>query len=337
MSSDQNALCSCGSGKQYKHCCITGVSKQRAEVADDIELIIAMNPNLTPEELNVAIEHKIRQQNNHPKLEFGGLSSTQMANWLYAPLHEKTAVTIAVPDDVSASPVMRYLGLILDECMQNEGSFKATSKGNLPTKLVKKASELLPEFKLAQYESEPSISEFQGSNEDKFNALHYSRVLAEIAGIMYYKSGRFHLKKAAQKQYKLHGIQTFFFPMLEVAISEYNWGYFDSFEQDVNLQHLWLFMLWRIQIHGNVNKVINEVITAFPDVLSELSPNDDFSPEQNLSILIESRFMKRFLQYWGFITVNPTKYINNKPIPIKVDIQPMLINTFQFTIQGATT
>ncbi|MEI8633529.1 hypothetical protein P4S72_18595 [Vibrio sp. PP-XX7] len=69
--------------------------------------------------------------------------------------------------------MMRYLALILDEAMQNEGAIKATSKGNLPTKIVKQASELLPEFAVSQFPINISISEFAGSNEDKFNALHY--------------------------------------------------------------------------------------------------------------------------------------------------------------------
>ncbi|WP_407330935.1 hypothetical protein [Enterovibrio sp. 27052020O] len=30
-----------------------------------------------------------------------------------------------------------------------------------------------------------SISEFAGSNEDKFNALHDTRILAELAGILH--------------------------------------------------------------------------------------------------------------------------------------------------------
>ena len=54
------------------------------------------------------------------------------------------------------------------------------------------------------------------------------RLLAEIAGIIYLRSGRFHVKKAAQKQYQRHGLNAFFLPMLEAAVTGYNWGYLDS-------------------------------------------------------------------------------------------------------------
>lgn len=199
MKIGRNEPCFCGSGKKYKRCCMSRSEKIHSQLSDDAERLLAMNPDLTLDELNLVMQHKANQLNNTPNPDFCGLSPTQMANWLYAPFNELQWVTISTPDDLSASPVMRYLTLILDEAMAQEGSFKATSKGNLPTKLVKQASELLPEFAVAQFERDLSISEFAGSNEDKFNALHYTRVLAEISGIIYQRSGRYHVKKISTK------------------------------------------------------------------------------------------------------------------------------------------
>ncbi|MGL4473305.1 MAG: SecC motif-containing protein [Shewanella sp.] len=296
--------------------------------------MLAMNPHLSLDELNVALQHKVQDRNNHPHPDFCGVTPMQMTNWLYAPFDELQWVSISTPDDLSFSPVMRYLALILDEAMQNEGSIKATTKGNLPTKLVKQASELLPEFAVSQFSINISISEFAGSNEDKFNALHYTRVLAEIAGIIYRRSGRYHVKKSAAKQYQTQGIHAFFKPMLEAAISKYNWGYLDSVEYDVDLRTFWLFMLWRLQSHSSVDKLIEEVITAFPDLLLAPSADDYFSPEKNLSRVIESRFIKRFLQFWGFIIIDPRRYLHDEPIARIVQLQPLLRDTFQFSINS---
>lgn len=334
MKIDRNDPCHCGSGKKYKRCCMDSISKQHAQVFDDAEAMLAMNPNLSLDELNVALQHKAQVRNNQPNPDFFGVTPTQMANWLYAPFDELQWVTISTPEDLSASPVMRYLTLILDEAMKNDGSFKATSKGNLPTKLVKQASELLPEFAVSQFEINISISEFSGSNEDKFNALHYTRVLAEIAGIIYRRSGRYHVKKSAQKQYQAKGIQAFFKPMLEAAISKYNWGYLDAFEYDVNLRTFWLFMLWRIQSHNSVDQLTEEVMTAFPDLLLAFSTDDYFSPERNLRTLVESRFVERFLQFWGYVTIEPRRYLNPEPTARRVQVQPLLKKTFQFTINS---
>ena len=332
MKLGRNDPCHCGSGKKFKRCCMSSVSKQHAQVFDDVEAMQAMNPNLSLDELNVALQHKVQDRNNQPHPDFCGVTPAQMANWLYAPFDELQWVTISTPGDLSASPVMRYLALILDEAMAQEGSFKATSKGNLPAKLVKQASELLPEFAVAQFERDISISEFAGSNEDKFNALHYTRVLAEISGVIYRRSGRYHVKKSAQKQYQALGIQAFFKPMLEAAISKYNCDYLDGFEFDVDLGTFWLFMLWRIQSHNSMEQLIKEVMTAFPDLLLAFPTHDYFSPKRSLSMLIESRFIERFLQFWGFVTIDPRRYINAEPVAREVQVQPLLKQTFQFPV-----
>lgn len=291
-----------------------------------------MNPNMSIDELNAVLQHKVQDRNNQPHLDFCGVTPTQMANWLYAPFDELQWVTISTPDCLSASPVMRYLALILEEAMAQEGSFKATSKGNLPAKLVKRASELLPEFAVAQFECDISISEFAGSNEDKFNALHYTRVLAEISGIIYRRSGRYHVKKSAQKQYQTQGLQAFFKPMLEAAISQYNWGYFDRFENDIDLSTFWLFMLWRLQSHNSLEQMVKEVVIAFPDLIQPFPADDYFSPERKLSMLIESRFIERFLEFWGFIIIDPRHYVNGEPVSRMVQVQPLLKQTFQFAL-----
>lgn len=332
MKPGRNDLCSCGSGKKYKRCCMSSASTLNAEIADDVEQLVAMNPNLTLDELNVVMQHKIHERNNRPHPELCGLSPTQMANWLYAPFDQKEGVDIGTPADLSASPVMRYLALMLDEAMQNGGSFKATSKGNLPAKLVKQASDLLPEFAVSQYQKNISISEFAGSNEDKFNALHYARILAEIAGIIECRNGAYHLGKTVQEQYQTQGIQAFFKPMLDAAISQYNWGYFDFFEQGADLRTFWLFMLWRLHSHASVDQLVDEVATTFPDFLQQLRPDDYFTPKKTLSMLIESRFIERFLQFWGFIIIDPKRFSNGEAIARKVELQPLLSQTFQFTI-----
>ncbi|MEZ9420224.1 SecC motif-containing protein [Vibrio breoganii] len=332
MKPGRNEPCPCGSGKKYKRCCMDSISKQHASMLDDIKQVAAMNPNLSLEELNIVAEQKMRAANERPHPDFCGLSPTQMSNWLYASFKEVEGVTIHTPDDLRTSPVMRYLALILDEAMQSDGSFKATSKGNLPTKIVRQANELLPEFAVSQFERHISISEYAGSNEDKFNALHYSRILAEIAGIIYRRSGRYHVKKSAQKQYLNHGIQAFFTPMLEAATTQYNWGYLDGWEHDIDLRTVWLFMLWRIQSHGNTEQLIEEVITAFPDLLLRCPEDGYMSPSQLLGTMIESRFIKRFLEFWGLVTVAPFRHVNELRMSDKLETQPLMKLVFQFDV-----
>ena len=332
MKTGRNDLCPCGSGKKYKRCCMDNSSKQHAEIFDDIAQVMAMNPSLTLDDLNVVLQQRMAQQNNRPNPDFCGLSPNQMTNWLYAPFSERSDITISTPNDLSTSPVMRYLALMLDEAMQQEGSFKATAKGNLPAKLVKQATELLPEFAIAKFDTPMSINEFGGSSEDKFNALHYTRLLSEIAGIIYLRSGRFHVKKAAQKQYQSHGLNAFFLPMLEAAVTGYNWGYLDAWGDHLDLRIFWVFMLWRLQHHASIDQLTEEFCVAFPDFLHQFPSENYFSPQDQLQNLIESRFVERFLQFWGFVTVDPRKYRDQERLSRTVDIQLLLNQSFRFSV-----
>jgi hypothetical protein len=307
-------------------------SKQDAEIFDDITQVMAMNPHLSLDELNLVIQRRMADRNNQPNPDFCGLSPNQMTNWLYAPFGELAGIAISTPNDLSTSPVMRYLALILDEAMLQDGWFKATAKGNLPAKLVKQATALLPEFAIAKFDKPISISDFGGSSEDKFNALHYTRILAEIAGIIYLESGRFHVKKEAQKQYQTHGLNAFFLPMLEAAVAGYNWGYLDAWDDHLNVRTFWVFMLSRLQSHASIDQLTEEVCVAFPDFLSQF-PNDQyFSPQEQLAMLVETRFVERFLQFWGFVTVNPIKILDNERVPRAVEIQPLMNQTFRFSM-----
>lgn len=332
MKLGRNELCHCGSGKKYKRCCIELATNRNQGVMEDIAQVIAMNPDLSLDDLNALTEQRIQQANTQGIADFCGLSSAQMHNWMYAPLAELDGLQINTPADLSASPVMRYLEIILDEAMANEGSFKATSKGNLPAKLVKQASEILPEFAIAEYQIYPSISEFMGSNEDKFNALHYTRILAEITGIIYRRSGRYHVKKAAQQQYQTQGLRSFFLPMLETAVANYNWSYFDAFEDDIDLRLFWVFLLWRLQSHSLFEQLMDEVYVAFPALLQQLPPNEYSTPHNQLESRIETRFVKRFLEYWGFVTIRPELFSSETPASSTVNIQPLLTQTFTFTV-----
>ncbi|MCH8493598.1 MAG: SEC-C domain-containing protein [Idiomarina sp.] len=328
----RNDPCLCGSGKKYKYCCMDDGAKQRAELLDELEQVLAMNPNLTLDEINAVAACQMQQRNSQPIDDFCGLSADQMQNWLYAPFHSLLGVEISTPTDFSNSPVMRYVEIIIAEAMANGGRFKATSKGNLPTKIVKAANSLRPELSTSDYPTHVSISEFEGSNEDKFNALHYARILAEIAGIIYLRSGYFHLKKDAQKQYQKHGLAAFFLPMLEAAVTRYNWRYFDSFDDEVDLRMFWVFMIWRLQRHRSVDQLIREAAIAFPQVW-ELLPNDTYAPPERIfARIIESRFIERCLEFWGFVKADPERYVDFEKAPRNVKLQPLFEQSFKFDV-----
>ncbi len=330
MKIGRNDLCPCGSGKKYKRCCIGEAGTIQSALADDLSQILAMNPELTIDELNVVAEQKTFERNNAPLDDFCGLSPAQMSNWLYAPFNQIDGVAFCVPEDFSGSPVMCYLSLILDEIIAQGGSINATARGNLPTTIVKQASALLPTFAVSQYEKQLSISEFAGSAEGKFNALHYARALAELAGIIYLKSGRLYARKAFLKKYQEQGIGSCFLPMLEVAVNEFNWGYFDGWPEDFDLRTFWVFMLWRLQKHGSFSALVDELRVAFPDLVSQLHEEKYQSSRSKFENIVKVRFIERFLQFWGFVIVDPLRVKDGVPIEPKVTLLPLCSQVFRF-------
>lgn len=332
MKLGRNELCPCGSGDKFKRCCMSKAGKINAQVMDDFDQIVAMNPNISLDELNLVAQHRVNQRNNQPVADFCGLSPNQMSNWMYAGFIDLKDVAFRIPEDLTASPVMTYLKLMMDEAMASGGSFKATTKGNLPANLVKQASNLLPTFAVASYEREASISDFTGSNEDKFRALHYTRVLAEISGIIYRRSGRYHVKKDAQTRYLSQGLTAFYLPMLEAAIYQFNWAYFDLYDVKEDLAQFWLFMLWRLQTHSSVDQLNRELATAFPTLLDAMPESLHGSKQGELSNLVETRFIERFLQFWGFITIDPIRYRDGQRVARVANLQPLLKQTFNFLV-----
>lgn len=257
-----------------------------------------------------------------------------MTRWLYGAQSDVTEMRISTPSDLSSSPVMHYLKLILDEAIKNGGSFKATAKGNLPAKLVKQTCELLPTFAVDTLGGYLDRFGFTGINEDKLTALHYTRILAELAGILYRRSGHYYVKKAAQKSYKNEGVSAFFIPMLEAATTQYNWAYLDGWDEDIDVRLFWRFMLWRVHTHSNGEQLIDDMMTAFPDLLLMLAPDDYLPIERQFKAILESRFLRRFLQYWGFVVATPGRYIEGQggERPMTLHIQPLLREAFEFTV-----
>ena len=122
--------------------------------------------------------------------------------------------------------------------------------------------------------------------------------------------------------------------MLEAAITKYNWAYLDGYEYDVDLRTFWLFMLWRIQEHGSIDQLTEEVAIALPDLLQQFSTDNYVEPQEQMNILIELRFIIRFLEFWGLVTVKSTGAFSKLHEPKKLTIQPLLKHTFQFTIKN---
>jgi hypothetical protein len=114
--------------------------------------------------------------------------------------------------------------------------------------------------------------------------------------------------------------------LVAVARTNLTWG------DHLDLRIFWVFMLWRLQHHASIDQLTEEFCVAFPDFLHQFPSENYFSPQDQLQNLIESRFVERFLQFWGFVTVDPRKYRDQERLSRTVDIQLLLNQSFRFSV-----
>lgn len=255
----------------------------------------------------------------------------QMHTWLNGRWNAWQGVEFSTPEDLSGSPVMRYLEVLLANMLEAGGSIKLTTKGNLPLQIVQQCNALAEQLSCLGERVHITISEYQGRNEDDFNALHYTRVLAELAGILYPRSGRLHFKKAAQKKFQQQGVAGFYADMLDTATRQYNWGYLDGFPEGYPLRELWLFMLWRLQSHQSIEQLADDVKAVIGTTLKQMPAPDYGSRHQELLQVISTRFVWRFLGFFGLVKqLKGGGYSGTGWKPI--EFTPLMAASFRFSV-----
>ncbi|MCP5077790.1 MAG: SecC motif-containing protein [Psychromonas sp.] len=333
MKIKRNDPCSCGSGKKYKKCCINAAMSSLQSATQRIQTLVEINPGLTKEVLQAAIDEKLNEQNSQGNDDFCGLSSDIIHSWLHDSCLEADKITITAPDtDAVCSPLVAYVDIIISDILENKGKLKATAKGNLPAKTVKKAAAILNTLAVAKYETEPSISEYTGSNEDRFEALHVSRALLQQSAFIKLEKGHFSLTEKAEALYQQQGANAFFVPLLQFYIEQYNWGYLDSYSEQSTLSKCWAFCFWRLQQHKNFEQMCEEVDRAFPMLQSEIPLNENRTQQDELQSIIEIRLLKRFMRLFGFAIVNPKRVQDNKLQPLDFTLLPLFSQVIGFDI-----
>ena len=304
-------------------------------ITEELQNIFVMNPDLSMEDLQLVMEHKAQQKNNQAVDDFCGLSPEIMHSWIYEDCLKALNVGINEPDAAEVdAPLLAYIKVIITDILDAGGKLKATTKGNLPAKTVKKASSILSDLAVAKYETSLSISEFSGSNEDKFNALHVTRILLQQTGFLKLQKGYFSLTKKGESHYQKQGVNAFFVPLLQNYIEKFNWGYLDGFSDKAMISMCCLFYFWRLQQHGNVDQLCEEVNVAFPWLQTELPVNEFFTQQEELQLIIESRLVNRFMTLFGFAIVDPCRYKNSKKVSLNVTLLPLFSQVIQFDINN---
>lgn len=330
----RNQPCPCGSDKKFKHCCAQDNDNPPPHIQElfaDLEQLTLSNPGLSLEDLETVVASRIQAQNSKPSADLCGLSPEQMHNWLNAPWNSWQGVEFSTPADVSSSPVMRYLDILLENLLEEGGSIRLTTKGNLPLRIVQQCAAIADQLPSVGNLYPISLSEYRGRNEDDFNALHYTRVIAELADILYQRRGCLHVKKDAQKKFQQQGIGSFYADMLESATSQYNWAYLDAFSNQLTFRELWLFMLWRLQSHCCIQQLVEEVAVVLGPIFEQMPQPEYASKQHELTNIVSIRFVWRFLGFFGLVRHSESRE-SFSVTPVKVEFTPLMAASFKFRL-----
>ncbi len=303
MKIGRNDPCPCGSGKKYKHCCIS-VSR---EVNDELKKLVPNQKFDSIEEMQAATETLVAKQNQKAQDDFLGLSSEQvyrMLNFAY-----DTPELFQFSDQLSIEPDAPILMLIegIVSAIDEKGLQATKAKGSLPQKLCREVWSNYSKL----YANDVLVSFHTVNKEDDFFELHVTRLVLELAGFLRKTKGRFYLTKKYQKIASKSGLKELYPIILKTYCRKFNWGYPDNYQDIPFIQQSFLFTLYLLKQHGEkmtfTSVYEDNFLKAFPMVIDEMEGSSYFTPEEDCRSCYYLRACKRFLVFLGLAELEVIK------------------------------
>lgn len=320
----RNAPCPCGSGKKYKRCCGRSGATPTTGVLDDLKATLKDQEFGNLEEAQAFAASYTQQANAAALDDFDGLSPEQMAHFLNAPLGSPDHITFAESGiTASNAPIMILFNIMADTI--GEDGIRTTAKGYLPRALCQNARSAYPD---TMPDAPPAG--FNVNREADFHALHITRNVAELAGLIRKYKGRFLLTRKAQKLRDTGGIHPALF---QTFATKFNWAYSDGYPDLHHLQHSFAFSLYLIHRHGATQHAQSfyedAFMRAFPMVLDEIEPRPYQEAEHILRHCYTLRVLERFAGFLGLVDIerSGTDILNSELLIRKT---PLFDATVQF-------
>ncbi len=311
MKTGRNDPCPCGSGKKYKHCCL---SVARA-VNDELSDLLSGQEFDSIEEVQAATDTLMAKQNQKPQDDFLGLSSEQiyrMLNFAYD-TPELFQFSEQLPIEPDAPILMLMEGIV--SAIDDKGLKATKAKGSLPQKLCR---EVWGDY--SKLYADDVFSSFHKVNkEDDFFELHVTRIVLELAGFLRKTRGRFYLTKKYQKIANKAGLKGLYPIIFRTYCREFNWGYWDHYNEVSFIQQSFLFTLYLLKQQGEkmtfTSIYEDNFLRAFPMVVDEMDESSYSTPEEDLRCCYYSRAYKHFLVFLGLAeleVIKSDKHYDNK-------------------------
>ena len=266
------------------------------------------------EALNRRLQQEMEWRNNASRVEFSGLSSTQMYGLYYAPFDaQQSPIVLRDVEEVVAEkvPLVRALRTVLEFFAQEKG-VKLTPQGRWPRKLV-----------LAIFEQYPWHAEdydpFVPRMEEDLQVASMLRAVCEISGWVKVAQGKMSLTKKGRAMLGAPAAELCK-QLWQLTARKFEWAFLDGYAPLVEIQYAWSFLIWLLLQNGHEWRAAEfyseAMLNAWPQMLGAV-PDDAYrSPKEYWSNAFELRAFTRWLWYFGVLEIQPhrdVKSVRDKP------------------------
>ena len=332
MSADKigrNDPCPCGSGLKYKKCCLPNPEAERAgdrisAFKEDLQKAAGDMEFASMEEVQAFVKAFQEERNRRPIDDFRGLSPHQVHRLLHFPLESPDVLQVStVLESEPDAPLAQLFGL-LAEAIGDKG-VKPTATGNFPRNACR---EIMQSF-LGE-EGYADHTRFGGINsEHDAPELHFTRVVAELAGFVRKYRGRFILSRPARAMLASTGQRQLYPQLFRTHATKFNWAYQGGLVDVPFLQQGWAFTAYLLHLEGHRPQPATFYADAFRQAFPAVDIDLEEAPlyrslEDTWRSFYTVQCLERFAGFTGIATVRreddrlltPTQAITVQATPL---------------------
>ncbi len=305
------------------------IKSENLEIFDEIQAALSSQDFRSIEEVQSFLDDLTSKKNAEPIPEFLGLSPEQMYRVLHTPFAEITDILTFNRDlskkDILNAPIVKETMYFLKRLSELQ-PLRATAKGNLPQAFVREMHEKF---------SERPFYPFKIRSEEEDQKILALRHILEMMGWIKKRNQKFSLTKRGDSVVQNGFSVDDFFLLLETYTRRFNWSFRDFYPQLEIIQEGFLFSCYllykKAKDYIQTYEISNYFIKAFPGVLDEVQEFSFWKPEEEVSEAFCLRFIDRFCNYFGLVTIEKEgKFYNYSKSSVK--ITPFFEKLFRWSL-----
>ena len=251
-------------------------------------------------------------KNNAPLDDFCGLSPTEMHRLLYNPYGVKSPFGFQDSIEDSTLDLIPFFRLSEEflKIIQRENSIKLTPLDALQRKVV---HELYAHKFIAEDLIESGFSKLSKEQDSvAITSVHQSTLLT---GLIKKTKGRLSLTKNGENLLSPHERSNLFIRIFSIFTNRFEWASNDGYPPGDVGQIGWAFTVYLLDKFGASDNPVefygDRYLNAFPKSLALFTPAPWGTPRDHFISCYHVRTFTRFLEWFGFVTVESTHGIRN--------------------------